>query len=102
MPGVHQPRRAAVRRMSEHVIHRGVGLPTTCRACKASIAFARMASSGKLAPFELDAAGEWSLVNGVATPVGKAPELGRPGGETVQPSTSHFAKCPASPAWRKR
>jgi hypothetical protein len=88
--------------MSEHVIHRGVGLPTTCRSCKASIVFARMASSGKLSPFELDAAGEWSLVNGVATHVGKAPEPAIPGVETVPRYASHFAKCPAASSWRKR
>jgi hypothetical protein len=55
-----------------------------------------------MSPFELNVAGEWSLVNGVATHVGKAPKLAIPGVETIQRWTSHFANCPAAPEWRKR
>ena len=87
----------------ELVLNRGVGQPSTCRSCKRSIVFAVMYSSGKRAPFEVDAVGEWTLENGIAKHVGPpSPQL-ELGGESpaVQRYTSHFSRCPQSQQWRK-
>ena len=73
-----------------------------CRSCKTAIVFAAMAPSGKSAPFELDAAGRWAIVDGVASYVGPAPATPIEGVPTVQRYTSHFAKCPAAQDWRRR
>jgi hypothetical protein len=85
------------------VPHTAVGGATSCRSCKAAIVFARSATTGKLMPFELDdAKGDWSLVNGVASHVGKAPAAAIAGVDPVPRYTSHFARCPAASEWRKR
>lgn len=84
------------------ILHRGIGTPTKCRSCKASIVFAVMYVSGKRAPFQLDDQGEYVLENGTAKHIGKPP---------VQPDlfatdkpqryTAHFAVCPNAADWRK-
>ena len=85
------------------LLQRGVGQMTACKSCGERIAFARSASTGKLMPFELDAAtGEWVLENGTAVHVGKAPETPVEGVETVQRWTSHFVRCPEARRWRRR
>lgn len=84
------------------VLHRGIGRPATCRSCQTHIVFARSKTTGKLMPFEPDAAGEWVIVNGEAEHVGKAPATPVEGVETVQRWTSHFAKCPDAQTWRKK
>jgi hypothetical protein len=86
--------------MQPPVLHRGIGMPTSCRSCGKRIVFALMAVSGKTAPFEEDAAGLYILENGAARHVGKSPlqlELGE-----VAPTryTSHFANCPDASKWR--
>jgi hypothetical protein len=83
------------------VLHIGIGPPTTCRSCKAPIVFARMATSGKLSPFERDADGEWVIANGEASHQGKAPAF-QPEGNTIPRWTSHFSRCPNAKSWRKR
>jgi hypothetical protein len=93
------------------VLHRGVA-KGKCRSCKREVVFAEHASTGKLAPFEVDPAGEWTIENGVAKFVGKPPEqqlqLGlaldaKPAAEpaTVVRYTSHFANCTRSEKWRR-
>ena len=74
---------------------------TRCRSCGKEIVFARMATSGKSAPFERDEAGEWIVVDGVASHQGKAPE-NQPTESTVPRWTSHFARCAQAASWRKR
>ena len=74
-----------------------------CRSCKAPIVFAAMATSGKQAPFERDdAAGLWSIVDGIATHVGPAPATPVEGTPTAPRYTSHFARCPSAQSWRRR
>ncbi len=74
-----------------------------CRSCGKSLVFARSARTGKLMPFERDdAAGEWSIVNGSASHVGKAPAVAVAGVESLPRWTSHFARCPDAKAWRRR
>lgn len=70
---------------------------SSCRSCSKAIVFARM-SSGKMAPFESDADGEWIIVDGAASHQGKAPEHW----DAVPRYTSHFAKCPAATSWRRK
>lgn len=86
----------------ELVLHRGVGLPTKCRSCKAVIVFAVLHNGGKTAPFHADPAGQYILENGTAKHVG-APtaqlELG--GASEPQRYTSHFATCLDAKRWRK-
>lgn len=64
-----------------------------CRSCSARIVWAKMERTGKTAPFELDADGEW-VINGegVASFQGKAPEF-MPVENIVPRYTSHFATC---------
>jgi hypothetical protein len=74
---------------------------TTCRSCNAPIVFARSSATGKLMPFERDAAGEWTVELGVATHVGKAPATPIEGVPTVARWTSHFARCAHAESWRR-
>ena len=85
--------------MSEQlVLHAGVGGWTKCRSCNARITFART-TTGKLAPFELDARGKFVIENGEARFRGEPPADAVP---TKEPRfTSHFATCPAAPTWRR-
>lgn len=85
----------------ELVLQRGVGKPSTCRSCKATIVFAET-NSGKLAPFELDPKGNYKLENGKAIFIGtptKQLELGE-----TEPTrySSHFANCEHAPKWRSK
>ncbi len=87
--------------MTTPVLHRG-GTPTKCKSCKQSIVFAVAYTTGKVSPFELDAAGEWVLTNGIAKhegPPSTQLELGGP--PAVTRYTSHFAVCPQASEWRK-
>lgn len=74
-----------------------------CRSCGKSITFA-VTTSGKSAPFEVDADGEWALDDrGVMQHAGKASsqlEIGTPA--PAARYTSHFARCKDANAWRKR
>jgi len=73
-----------------------------CKSCGTLIAFAKMERSGKIAPFEPDADGEWVISKeGVASHQGKAPAF-QPPENTVPRWTSHFARCPDSHTWRKK
>lgn len=70
-----------------------------CRSCGAAVVWARMATSGKLSPFQLDEAGEWVIVDEVASHQGRAPE----GIDPAAPRfTSHFSTCPNAGTWRKK
>lgn len=92
--------------MSEEAptLHLGVGA-TKCRSCQKPITFAST-TSGKLAPFEADPNGLWTIVNGTAK------YLGPPSTSTVQQAlvletppprfTSHFANCKQAAQWRNR
>jgi hypothetical protein len=85
------------------LLQRGIGQMTACKSCGERIAFARSASTGKLMPFELDAAaGTWVITNGEAEHVGEAPATPVEGVETVQRWTSHFTRCPSARRWRRR
>lgn len=86
----------------ELVLHRGVGMPTKCRSCKAVIVFAVLHNGGKTAPFHADAAGHYMLENGVAKHVGPPPTQLEIGGDPEpQRYTSHFATCPAAQQHRR-
>ena len=74
---------------------------SACRSCSAEITFARMATSGKMSPFERDDAGEWVIVGGIASHQGKAPDPPIPTA-AVQRWTSHFARCAQAAKWRRR
>ena len=72
-----------------------------CRSCGARIVWAKMERSGKFAPFEPDADGEW-IINpeGIASHQGKAPAFLKE--EQIVPRyTSHFASCAHAKQWRK-
>lgn len=87
----------------DFVLRRGVGPGTTpCRSCKQPIVFAVMYSSGKTAPFEIDADGEWKIENGIAKHIGKreAQQDMLSGPEPTR-FTSHFARCKDADKWRK-
>ncbi len=72
---------------------------SACRSCGATVVWARMATSGKLSPFQPDEAGEWVIVDEVASHQGKVPE----GLDAAAPRyMSHFATCPHHGMWRKR
>jgi hypothetical protein len=92
------------------VLHRGVS-KGRCRSCKKEVVFAET-SSAKLAPFELDPAGIWTIENGAAKHLGppepKQPQLGlqlEAKSATEEPApiryTSHFSACPNARQWRK-
>lgn len=85
----------------ELVLRRGVGKPVKCRSCKKPIVFAHHHNGGKVAPFEEDAAGEWTLENGVAKHIGKPSSQLELGAVPVTRYTSHFAVCPDARKWRK-
>ncbi len=85
---------------SAHVLHRGVGAPVACKSCKALIVFAGNPTTGKLAPYEVDDAGDWVLRNGAAVRVEKGGQADM-FAEPEQRYTSHFAKCPQAAQWRK-
>jgi len=75
---------------------------TSCRSCAVPIVFARSAKTGKLMPFERDdAGGDWSVIDGTASHVGRAPSVPIAGVPTVPRYTSHFARCPSASAWRR-
>lgn len=61
--------------------------------------FAKMERTGKYAPFEADAEGEWIIVDGVASHQGKVPEW-QPPERSLPRWTSHFATCPDAGHWR--
>lgn len=95
----------------ELVLHRGVS-KGKCRSCKKEVVFATT-TSGKLAPFERDDAGVWTIENGeakfVGVPVDRQPQLGlqldaKPAA-AAEPEpvryTSHFAKCSGAKKWRR-
>ena len=93
------------------VLHRGIA-HGNCRSCKKPVVFAADRHTGKLAPFELDPAGHWTIVNGVAkflgTPEPLQLQLGlalnpRPASEEPLPTryTPHFASCPKAEKWRR-
>lgn len=95
----------------ELVLHRGVS-KGKCRSCKKDVVFAEH-TGGKLAPFQLDPLGAWTIENGVAkylgTPEAKQPQLGlqleaKPAvaaGPEPTRYTSHFASCPNRKAWKR-
>jgi len=71
-----------------------------CRSCQAPIVFARNRSN-RVAPFEPDPNGEWTIENGKATHVGPAPAQLAIGAKSPR-FTSHFARCPAADQWRRK
>jgi len=76
--------------------------PTTCRSCGLAIVFAPNARTRRMMPLERDdLKGEWALIQGVATHVGKAPAGAIAGVEPIPRYTSHFAQCPAASSWRR-
>lgn len=84
----------------ELVLHRGVGKPAKCRSCKADIVFAETLG-GKLAPFQRDDEGNYSMENGTAKFIGK-PDVQLQLGELAPVRySSHFASCAHAAKWRK-
>lgn len=95
------------------VLRRGVA-KGKCRSCRREVVFAEHATSGKLAPFEVDPAGVWTIENGVAIHVGTpddvqeeqqlglfdAPPAKREAPK-VERYTSHFSTCPGAKKWRR-
>lgn len=65
----------------------------SCKSCEASITWAKSAA-GKAMPLELDAAGTWVIVDGVARQL----EIGDEGPFYK----SHFASCPQASSWRRK
>ncbi|HKP08323.1 MAG TPA: hypothetical protein VJU58_13805 [Microbacterium sp.] len=63
--------------------------------CGALIVLATMERSGKRAPFELDADGEWTILDGIASHQGKAPAW-TPPERCVPRWSSHFERCSSS------
>lgn len=88
--------------MSDPVLHIGVGA-SKCRSCQKPIVFAST-TSGKLAPFEADPAGLWTIVNGVAKYLGAPPTEAPQQSLTLETPpprfTSHFATCAQAKQWR--
>lgn len=71
-----------------------------CRSCGARIFFATMERTGKNAPFELDANGEWIITaGGIASFQGKTPEFFP---QVAARYTSHFARCAQAKSRRKK
>lgn len=76
--------------------------PSRCRSCMASIVFAGTLG-GKIAPFERDDDGEWTINGNLARQVGKPGaqlELGAVTTGSPLRFTSHFARCPDAGTWR--
>ncbi len=83
------------------VLHRGIGAPTKCRSCGASIVFAIAYATGKKMPLQLDSVGEWVIENGNAVHLGPVPvQSDMFAGPGPQRYTSHFAVCPQAEKWR--
>lgn len=85
----------------ELVLHRGVGKPVKCRSCKAAIVFAETLG-GKLAPFQLDEGGNYTMENGVAKFIGKPDAQLQLGELAPVRYSSHFSSCKDAAKWRSK
>ena len=64
-----------------------------CKSCHAPVTWAETVT-GKAAPFEIDARGEWVIVEGKARKMGP--------GDVPPYFTSHFATCKQASQWRRK